>query len=460
METAKVILVRTNYFFNRQAQPLGLAYLGACLKKAGWSVRLIDAAPLNYQEKDILKEIRLFKPIAVCLTATTPELSLAVRLAKKIKRQTNLPIIIGGPHASTAPSQTLNTNCFDFVVIGEGEITLPLLLRAIRKRKSWQKLRGLAFKKGHQVIINSPRPLIKNLDCLPFPARHLLPEFQKYAPLPSSYKQFPVATMITARGCPFHCAFCEHSVFGYQTRLRHPRSVVKEMELLAKQYGVKEICFWDDTFNLDQQRAIEICRLIVRKKLRLSWSCQARVNFISPSLLIWMKRAGCWRVSYGIESGSEKILKLINKRTTLKMIERAVKATKAAGLEAKGFFMLGLPGETAADIEMTLKFSQELPLDYAVFSIATPFLGTKLYSQLTPQQKKKLGNFKQLITTQHQQVYFTQKISGKKVIAYQKQAYRQFYFRPSYWLRQLASLQTPADLFLKIRSLSVLRGNV
>lgn len=434
-------------------QSLGLAYLAAVLEKEKIPVKIIDAPVLDYQQRQIIKEAKRFKPTLIGLTCLTPEFPSALKLATNLKKHfINCFIVIGGPHPTVAPKETLKHACFDLAVLGEAEVTIIELIKALRKDKdNLAKIKGVGFKKDKRIIITPSRPFIKNLDTIPFPARHLLPPLEKYQPSPGSYKNLPVGIIITSRGCPFRCTFCNRNVFGEQARFRSPENVVNEMEILVKNFRAKEIRIWDDTFNLNPERVIQICQEILKRKLKFSWTCQARVNHVNLKMLRWMKRAGCWQISYGIESGNQEILNKIKKGITLKMVRQAVAKTKKANIEVKGFFMLGLPGDTEETMQETINFAKELDPDIAAFSITIPYPGTEIYQEAIRTGEIKKVSFENYIPYETRRLPFVPKgLTAKAIIAYQGRAYREFYFRPKIFFRE----------FLKIRNLTMLQAKI
>lgn len=450
----KVLLIKPPLPGVRVINPsLGLAYLAAVLERTGYLVKIIDAPALGYLEKEILAQAKEFKPTIIGLTSTTPEFPLTLKLAKDLKK--NLPdslIILGGSHVTASPKETMVYQCFDLAVIGEGEETLLELVRTIEKnQRNFQEIKGLALRKRRKVILTPPRPFIADLDTLPFPAWHLLPRLKNYQPSPGSYKNLPIGTIITSRGCPFHCTFCARSVFGNQWRFRSPRNVAREIEILIKEYGAREIRIWDDTFNLNQERVNQICQEILKRKLKFSWTCLGRVNFTNFKMLKLMKKAGCWQISYGIESGSQEILNKINKGITLKMAEEAIRRTKKVGLEAKCFFMLGLPGETEKTIEATIEFAKKLDPDIVTFSITTPFPGTEIYQEALKTSEFRKIPFNHYLPYRTKRLAFVpQGLSAKKIFNYQRKAYRQFYLRPKVFRRELG----------KIRNFTILKNKI
>jgi anaerobic magnesium-protoporphyrin IX monomethyl ester cyclase len=288
-----------------------------------------------------------------------------------------------------------------------------------------------------------PQPWIKDLDSLPFPARHLLP-MDKYTILG---KKSTIGNIISSRGCPFYCTFCESSLlFGRMFRARSPKNVVDEMKQLINEYHPKTIEFSDDLFTLNMKRTETICDEIRRRGLDIPWACSSRVDTVSRSLLRKMKKAGCILIYYGVESGSQRVLNLMRKHIKIEQIIKAIKWTKEVGIEILASFIIGFPGETREDMQKTIAFAKRLDVDYAQFSFATPYPGTELY-----QMAKEKG----LLLTED----WSQYTAGKPVIAVDnstkddltkllKKAYQKFYLSPKLLLRHLSKRRF--SLFFKV----------
>lgn len=459
----KILLIFPPYDLNEEFQglsevgnmqpPLGISYIGAVLEKAGHEVKIIDAPPLELEIKEIVKEGRDFSPDYIGLSVSTVDFNKALDLARELKRKLKAPIIIGGPHVTAVPEEVMGFSCFDFGVIGEGEETIVSLLKTLKNKGDLTKVEGLIFRQGKKIIKNKAREFIKDLDSIAFPARHLMPVLSVYHPTPATYQNFPVGTMITSRGCPYQCNFCFRGVFGNKWRFRSPENVVSEMEILIKDYGAKEIRLWDDTFNADIRRVKEICRLIIKKKLKFTWTCLGRVNKADKEMFQLMKKAGCWQISYGIESGNEEILKSLNKGITKKMVEEAISETTKAGIQALGFFILGLPGETEKTMQETIDFAKKLPLSVANFTIATPYPGTKLWFRAEERGFLKNVSYDKLLVNLPNKLYWVPDgLTAKTVQFYERKAYREFYRHPRFILRQLGQIKDISDLIRKAKA--------
>jgi radical SAM superfamily enzyme YgiQ (UPF0313 family) len=354
--------------------PIGLAYLASVLRDEH-DVEVLDANGLGCGLDDVRRELKRFYPDVVGITSVTPSIYQAYQVAKIAKEvREDCKVIVGGPHATFLADKTLlECGFIDIFVRGEGEETIRELAEALEKGE-WEKVKGITFRKGDRIISNKPRPFIKNIDEIPFPSWDLLP-MNKYQFYGQRY-----ASMLTSRGCPFNCSFCASSrLFGGFWRGRSPENVVEEIRLLHDKFDIKNIEFVDDTFTLDQKRAERICDEIVREGLDISWGASSRVDTLSRSLVEKMRRAGCWILFLGIESGCQKILDAIGKRITVEQARKAVKIVKEAGIQVLGSFIIGFLQDTIETINETIRFAKTLNLDYAEFSILTPYPGTPIY---------------------------------------------------------------------------------
>ncbi|MBC8473241.1 MAG: cobalamin B12-binding domain-containing protein [Candidatus Omnitrophica bacterium] len=421
--------------------PLGLAYIARVLEQAGYDVRIIDAKAERLSIDKILKRVSEFNPNIVGLSSSTPDFCITTSLAKKIKSLGNYTIFIGGPHVSALPEETIKEECFDYGIIGEGEHTAVELAGAISSGASKERLsgiKGIIFNNGSKIIRTSPRPYIENLDTIPFPARHLLPDAKRYRY--SWYKHLPTVTIITTRGCPYQCIFCDRAVFGNRLRMRSIDNIMGEIEILVNQYGIRGIDIVDDLFTVSQERVEEFCSQLISRKLKVAWSCMGRVDCMTPEILKIMKKSGCWQIAYGIESGNQRVLDLIKKNITLEMAERAIRWTKEAKIRASGLFMIGLPADTKETMQETLEFAKKLPVDRLSFCITQPFPGSELYKTALARGEilKDVGYEYYGNTHFYKNIpYIPKGLDVKTLIKYRHKFYREFYLRPSYFFRQI-----------------------
>ncbi len=353
--------------------PLGVAYIAAVLRNYGHESQIIDMEAENLTYQETLAKIKAFSPDVVGLSFVTAGYKNYRELSALIRNELGIDLIIsGGPHVSAKPEEAIPYA--DIGVIGEGEYTTVEILNALENNKPLERIKGIIFQKDHKLIKTPPRPPIEDVDTIPFPARDLL-NMELYGDNKGS--------IMTSRSCPFNCIFCaSRQIFGRGFRARSPENVVDEIELLVDQYNVEKLRILDDMFTFDKKRVFEICRLIKNRNIQLRWELTngTRVNSVTPELLKAMKEAGLYRVYYGIESGSPKVLKALRKGITIDQVRKAVQWTKDAGIEVGGFFMIGNPTETLEDVRLTEKLIQELDLDYVHISITTPYPGSDLYN--------------------------------------------------------------------------------
>jgi radical SAM superfamily enzyme YgiQ (UPF0313 family) len=350
----------------------------------------------------------------------------------------------------------MEESCFDYGIVGEGERTVVELVDAISQGNLQQipQIKGIVFRDGLKIVRTPPREYIEDLDTLPFPARHLFPPLSKYTYL--YYKSLPLATIITSRGCPYQCTFCDRAVFGNRVRMRSINNILDEIEMLVKECGIREVNIVDDLFTLTPRRVEEFCQELLSRKLKISWACMGRADRVTSGILKTMKKAGCWRINYGIESGNQRVLDSIKKDVTLAEIERAVRWTNALNIRTLGFFILGLPQEDEASIRDTLRFAKSLPLDRVVFFIAQPLPGTQIYKTALSQGKINKDieyRYYHLYCFPEKLSFITDGLTADTLKRYRKKAYRDFYLRPRYIIKQLCAYREVTELPTRIKAL-------
>ena len=431
--------------------PLGLAYIAAVLLKNKVQVNVLDAYAEDLSLEETLKRIEKINPKFIGITCLTPTASISTHLAKKIK--SILPesvIIFGGVHPTLLSNEVLNDESIDIVIRGEGEFTFREVIDVFMKNRSLKDIKGISYKENKKIIHNGYREEIENLDEIPFPAWELFP-VKLYRPLPHwtlVSPNIPIFPLLTSRGCPYNCTYCSLNVTIKKFRTRSIKNVVDEIEYINKKFNVKQLMFWDATFPLKKERGIDICKEIIRRGLhkKVKWMCESRVNCIDYETLVWMKRAGCLRIAYGIEAGVQKLLDNIKKRFTLEQVRKAIKATKKAKIEILAYFMLGLPGETKELSQQTIDFAKELNAEYAKFNITVPYPGTELYRQaikencLETKEWDKYNSFTAL--SSDEPVYVPKGMTKKELIKMTKKAYRDYYLRPTMMFKHLKKLSS------------------
>jgi radical SAM superfamily enzyme YgiQ (UPF0313 family) len=415
--------------------PLGLAYIASVLRQSH-EVKIIDSNILNYTIGDVEEELRSFSPDIVGITSVTPSIYEAYKVAETAKKvREDCTVVLGGPHATFMPRQTME-ECknIDIIVRGEGEETTRELIENIEKGASLNEVKGITFREKNEIIDAEPRPFIKNIDDIPFPSRDLLP-MHLY-----KFNGVKYTTMLTSRGCPFKCAFCSSSrLFGGYWRERSPKNVLDEMKIVYEEYGIRNIEFMDDTFTLNQERAEKICDEIIKQGWDISWGASSRVDTLSKRLVEKMKKAGCWILFLGIESGSQRILDTIGKRITLEQVKKAVKNLKDAGIQVLGSFIIGFLQDTTETIKETIKFAKSLNLDYAEFSILTPYPGTPIFDYAEKNNMLLTENWSKY--TAIEPIVKIEGASEKEIKALFQKAYITFYLRPRIVMEWLKNKQ-------------------
>ena len=433
---------------------LGLLNLGAVLRKAGHRVCIVDASAQGIGYEQSLEETRRFRPDILALTAVTPSIIKTVKLASMIKEiYPSIPVILGGPHITAVPEQTLlDFSVFDYGVIGEGENTLVELIDALVSNRAPEHVPGVAFNENGKINFAPPRRTIKDLDSLPFPVWDLLDGFpSRYHPALFKYKKLPATHIISARGCPCKCIFCDTSVFSRKIRFHSPEYVLDMVGYLVKDFGIKEIIFEDDQFLIKKERVARICEGFLNAPWNISWCCSGRVNSVNDiSLLKLMKRSGCWQISYGIESASQKILDFAKKAITITQIEKTVCLTHGAGILSKGYFIFGLPHETETTMKNPIQFAKRIPLnDISIFAL-TPFPGSEMYD-IAEQFGEIEKDFEKMNLLDV--VYVPKGLSKEKLVYYQRRFMREFYLRPGIignYLKRL--VVNPMNIFNMIKA--------
>ena len=433
--------------------PLGLMSIAAYLKKyTDYQIEILDAQVEQLNHKDLKKEIEKRKPNIVGITTMTFTLIDVIKTAKTVKEvNPGTKVILGGPHPTIYPEETAKLKEVDFCIIGEGEKPTLEAIKNIDNINKLKEIKGIAFQNKNEIINTGQADFIKTLDELPFPARHLVP-YKKYFSSISS--NFPITIIFTSRGCPYKCLFCDRPQLGKTFRARSAKNVVDEMEECQKM-GIKEIFIYDDTFGIDRQRVLDICNEIVKRKLNIAWDIRTRVDTVDKEMLTKMKKAGCQRIHYGVEAGTQKILNVLKKGITLEQVEKAFKLTKKIGIETAGYFMIGSPTETKQDILKTIKFMKKLDPDYVHITITTPFPATDLYKMALEEKIVTYDAWQEFAKNPNPDFVppiWEKELSRKKLFSLLKKAYRSFYLRPNYIIKKILQLKSGKELFKKARA--------
>ena len=364
--------------------PLGLLNLAAVLEEAGYEVVLCDASINNMNFEQIREELRKGYDIIgiTTLTATREAAYLCASIAKDENKEAT--VVLGGPHITHLAEIALQKLPFvDTVVRGEGELTFVELVRRISAGQSYHDIDGISFRDGKGLPRSNPdREVVHDLDSLPFPAWHLAPMkkyFEVFAEKEFSIQK-PTTVVMTSRGCPGDCTFCSNrAMWGRGVRRRTPENVIKELEYLHHEYGVKDIHFLDDTFTFNREWGMSFCDKLIRSKMGITWRCQGRVDTVNRDFLATMKKAGCYFICYGVESASQKMQKSMRKGITAERAAEAIKLTREAGILVSADFIIGLPGEEEEDREETFDFIRKSPVHNFTLNLPWIFPGTDLY---------------------------------------------------------------------------------
>ena len=415
--------------------PLSLAWVAAIARRAGHKVIIIDARTLRLTKEETLYRLKEFKPDVLGFMMTTYMFRDTLEWIVYLKKHLKVPVVIGGYNLRVYPKESVSYPEIDYGVIEHSLDTIPQLFEVLEGKRKLKDVVGLVYKENNEIKLNPPKPVI--FEDFPFPARDLLPN-ELYAEFPTERKNFTV--MVTSLGCPFGCSFCEAGRTSYNPR--SPKTVVSEIKECYEKYKIREIDIFDYDFTADKKRVLEICRLIKEKKLDILWACRSRVD-IDLDLLKEMKEAGCGRIYYGIESGSQEILNKVNKGITLNQIRKTIRATKELNIKALGFFLIGAPSETYRTVRQTIRFAKELNLDYVQFSkcLAKPL--TPLWKQLINETKKDYWRDWILgIEIDRDLPRPWTKLKNKEIDALTKWAYLSYHARPLFLLRSVLNVRS------------------
>lgn len=432
--------------------PLGIALLSAIWEKQGHTSQIIDAMALQLKIPEIIARINPDTDF-VGITANTIEISTALAIARKIREFfPNTKIIMGGVHPTVFHKELVQAHSCDMVIRNEGEI--PII--ELAKGTSYHLIPNLTWRNSdNAVTVNSDSETYVDLNNLPFPAYEKLPMHLYHSALGAA-KREPSIAMMTSRGCPGRCTFCFSGMFGSQTRFISPIRIIQHIEYLQQNYGIREISFYDDTFTVSPQHVTELCELIIAKKIKLSWSCFARIDNVVPELLLLMKKAGCHQITYGFETIDENILKNINKRANSAQFQKAIDWTREANINIRGTFMLGNPGETSASMEKTINYAKYSAIKFALFNITTPYPGTAMYEDLF--QKNLLLHQNWDLYNLAQPILKSDTLSAETIKEYYFKAYRDFYLRPLFILRHVFSIRSISELLIYMKAIPKIMG--
>jgi len=431
--------------------PIYLAYTVAVLEEQGVNVEFIDGVAEEHSTQTFVDAVKKIDPRIIFMECSTPSINHDLFTAKKLKEELkDIFIVLIGPHPTYFHKEILTKNEFiDAIVRGEFEYTIRDLSLTLLKEGELKDVKGVSYRDKNDIGVNDDRPLIQNLDILPFPARDRV-KSDSYREAVFTGKK--CTTIVSSRGCPYHCIFClwPRTMYGRKFRARSAGNVVDEVEHVVEKCGIDEIYFDDDCFTLEKKRLMKICNGIRERGIDVKWMCQSRVDNVDDELLSEMKRAGCHYIKYGVESGSQEMLNLMKKGITLENARKAFYLTRKNGIKTQAFFLIGLPWETEETFRETVEFAKELKPDSAQFAVVVPHPGTELYDICIKKRWLKFNSWEDFDC--RKTLIETDNFSARDVEKYRIQAYREFYFRPSYILRTTLKLWNPKEAKRIIRS--------
>jgi radical SAM superfamily enzyme YgiQ (UPF0313 family) len=444
---------------------MGLGYLATAIRKKGYKVKILHCIKEKMNLNGFASYIRNTKPSVVgftCVSYDVGSVQESIKVVKGINKA--VPVIVGGAHVSAVPKIAMERDFpdADYGFRGESEIGLPMLLDFINNNSliRVEKIPGLIWKCDGQTHIN-PQIFHENVDELGIPAWDIMdPREYEASPFHGFARGFPLAPMISARGCPFPCTFCSTKYqMGQKMRYRSVSLILEEMKLLVNKYNVNEIQFLDDCFSVNKNKVMEICSGILEERIKVNWQCPngLRVDTIDEEVLQIMKKAGCYHISVGIESANPNILKKMKKNISLELVEEKIAIAKKVGIKVTGFFILGFPGETEDDIKRTIKYARKIPIDKVLFSNFWPSPGTEIYEEL----EKKGKITKDKVGTHYFKATFPPEgMSSGQLKKYQLFGLASFYLRPKIVLsviEEISSLNQFKNLLRKLFSLITMR---
>lgn len=431
--------------------PLGLLYVAAAAELSGThEVRVIDCVAERLDEASLERRIRDIAPDVVGVQAITFSIVDAYQTARLVKRvKPDTVVVFGGPHVNLFPQETLSLPEIDYLLLGEGESNIGAFLEAI-EGSGVEHVPGVVYRDdAGKVAYGPPNALIEDLDALPMPARHLL-DNGRYSSVLGTGKR--LTTIMSSRGCPARCIFCDRPHLGKMFRARSAENVVEEIERCVSEWGVGEFFFYDDTFTIDRNRIFDICRLIEERRLHVCWDVRARISTVDREVLDALSGAGCKRIHFGIESGNAEILKTIQKGLNLDRARDVFGWCRDTGIETLAYFMLGFPGEGKAEIQDTIDYALSLTCDYVHVAVTTPFPGTELYRMGLESGLYDTDYWSEFAAAPSEEFVpelWTETFTRDELVDYMFELYRRFYRRPAYLLRRLTKIRSFSELRTK-----------
>ncbi|MCH8004067.1 MAG: cobalamin-dependent protein [Nanoarchaeota archaeon] len=425
--------------------PLGIGFLASSAIEAGHKAEIIDCAPNGYSYEDVKRILNRSKPDAIGVSANIAISSQSKSLIESLKDDFEVPIFMGGNLATTLPHKTLENNPhLSFILRGEAEKTIPEVLDKLEQSKTLKDIPGIGYRENGNIIVTDPRKPVSNLDELSPPAWHLY-DIHIYKPLPLQVTKIPVVPYLTSRGCSYgRCTFCFDSGIAAPKYRRHSVDrVISDIKILVEKHKIKEVAFWDDIFFINQDWVLDFCKKLKQEKIDIPWQGYAYINTLTKKMVEVASKSGCWNIAIGYESGNQEVLNRVKKATNLEDIKKKTKIIHDNGITTRGFFVVGLPGDTP---ERTMESSQlaiDMDLTFAQFNTFYPEYGTEDYFDAV-----KKGMISEDYITRTGAVYVPEGYKdAKEVSKTARLAYKKFYIRPKYFLKHgLRALTHPSTI--------------
>lgn len=428
--------------------PISLAYVAAALDRAGIAVSIYDDYTCGGKLKPLLEHIKSSDPDIIGLSCVTPTAARTYEIAADLRRAfPNIRIVMGNLHPSIFSKDIIAAGLADAIVIGEGEETFVDLVRAYESGGGLENVKGIAYRDGSDICATEPRPFIEDLDSLPFPAWRFFP-IERYRLFNFARVREPGTLVLGSRGCPYGCNFCSLKIMGKKRRRRSAGNIADEFEFMHQEFGYVQMSFIDPIFPFSEDEALSFSGELMRRGLqkKVTWITETRVDLMNEKMISAMKESGLSRIMYGFETGSSEGLDSIKKTFTMEQARRTVAITKKAGVQIIGFFMIGVPGDSVASIGETISYSKSLDIDFAKYTVFSPFPGTKIYEDMKKSgevpENPKWEQFTNYPTPAKPPVFLPSGVSNEDIIRLQKKAFVSFYLRPRMILNHLFRIRT------------------
>jgi len=418
--------------------PMGIGSLAAVINEMGVEVKVIDQFANRISDSALLNEIKAYSPDMIGFSCLTQAMHKVEILVREIRKFSEAVIVLGGIHPTLFADQLLSSGVADVIVRGEGERSIAEVITAMQQKSGLSQIKGISFSNEGRIFHNEDRPLVEDLDKLPYPAWNFFElEYYREAPLALITNELAIP-VLGSRGCPYKCMFCAQDIIYPRPRYRSSLGIIKEMEYFHGKFKAKRFGFIDANFPFSVEFGLEFCADLIRSGLhkKIRWATETRVNLVNEELLIMMKKAGVDLIMFGFEVGSQRILNKINKNTALDQSRKVMQIVKKLKINTLGLFMLGLPGETKDDCEETIRFAKELNPTIAKFNIAIPYPGSKFYLDFCKEGKnisdpEKFASWHDWGNDNSEElIYVPDGMTSKDMLGFQRRAMFEFYARP------------------------------